>query len=104
MPPLLQELLSMFAKDIGHFEPMFSHRLLPSPSGIKISRIASSSNGLCVACTLRTDRKSTRLNSSHLGISYAVFCLKKKNTHEPTSSDRAASQRRTAPRGATASA
>src|SRR5258705_5799803 len=29
--------------------------------------------------TLR-DRKSTRLNSSHLGISYAVFCLKKKKT------------------------
>src|SRR5205814_5352809 len=28
----------------------------------------------------RGDRKSTRLNSSHLGISYAVFCLKKKNT------------------------
>src|SRR5258705_4209169 len=25
------------------------------------------------------DRKSTRLNSSHLGISYAVFCLQKKN-------------------------
>src|SRR5258705_5558394 len=30
------------------------------------------------------DRKSTRLNSSHLGISYAVFCLKKKKRlHEP---------------------
>src|SRR5437899_8824290 len=28
------------------------------------------------------DRKSTRLNSSHLGISYAVFCLKKKNVSE----------------------
>src|SRR5262245_63181665 len=27
---------------------------------------------------VREDRKSTRLNSSHLGISYAVFCLKKK--------------------------
>src|SRR5256885_3177772 len=27
----------------------------------------------------RRDRKSTRLNSSHLVISYAVFCLKKKN-------------------------
>src|ERR1035441_10739852 len=26
------------------------------------------------------DRKSTRLNSSHLGISYAVFCLKKRNS------------------------
>ena len=45
----------MFAKDIGHFEPMFSHRLLPSPSGIKPSRIARSSKGLCVDCTLRTE-------------------------------------------------
>src|SRR5256885_165323 len=30
-----------------------------------------------------TDRKSTRLNSSHLVISYAVFCLKKKKYKEP---------------------
>src|SRR2546426_7709947 len=29
----------------------------------------------------RADRKSTRLNSSHLVISYAVFCLKKKNSN-----------------------
>src|SRR5688500_19347436 len=29
----------------------------------------------------KEDRKSTRLNSSHLVISYAVFCLKKKNKH-----------------------
>src|SRR3712207_7443213 len=28
------------------------------------------------------DRKSTRLNSSHANISYAVFCLKKKKTYE----------------------
>src|SRR5690625_5696604 len=28
------------------------------------------------------DRKSTRLNSSHVAISYAVFCLKKKKRHE----------------------
>src|SRR3712207_6965697 len=28
-----------------------------------------------------TDRKSTRLNSSHANISYAVFCLKKNNVH-----------------------
>src|SRR5215204_7019989 len=34
-----------------------------------------------VACTPR-DRKSTRLNSSHTVISYAVFCLKKKNKKE----------------------
>src|SRR2546430_12062471 len=30
----------------------------------------------------RSDRKSTRLNSSHSQISYAVFCLKKKKTYE----------------------
>src|SRR3712207_7543463 len=30
----------------------------------------------------RQDRKSTRLNSSHANISYAVFCLKKKNSTE----------------------
>src|SRR5579864_9703108 len=29
------------------------------------------------------DRKSTRLNSSHMSISYAVFCLKKKNKQQP---------------------
>src|SRR5690625_6696170 len=29
------------------------------------------------------DRKSTRLNSSHVAISYAVFCLKKKTEHQP---------------------
>src|SRR5476651_803595 len=34
------------------------------------------------------DRKSTRLNSSHANISYAVFCLKKKNEHpEPHAKD-----------------
>src|SRR5256885_10852217 len=40
-----------------------------------------------LASTLTGDRKSTRLNSSHLVISYAVFCLKKKNnTNKRTSS------------------
>src|ERR1039457_1287358 len=33
----------------------------------------------------KTDRKSTRLNSSHLVISYAVFCLQKKNQQRLTS-------------------
>src|ERR1035437_11106629 len=43
----------------------------------------------CLPCVCQTayqgpnpsDRKSTRLNSSHANISYAVFCLKKKNKH-----------------------
>src|SRR3989442_9960744 len=33
----------------------------------------------------RQDRKSTRLNSSHVRISYAVFCLKKKKTKKTAS-------------------
>src|SRR5438045_7527183 len=42
-------------------------------------------NGLsiCVGSAF-VDRKSTRLNSSHLGISYAVFCLKKKKEYYST--------------------
>src|SRR3712207_8238113 len=32
----------------------------------------------------RADRKSTRLNSSHANISYAVFCLKKKKQYQPS--------------------
>src|SRR3989442_9579791 len=36
---------------------------------------------LCEHCE-HSDRKSTRLNSSHVRISYAVFCLKKKKTRQ----------------------
>src|SRR5256885_9877547 len=39
----------------------------------------------CLYCA-HIDRKSTRLNSSHLVISYAVFCLKKKKNRRPTTS------------------
>src|SRR3712207_9345405 len=35
-----------------------------------------------LAMELRADRKSTRLNSSHANISYAVFCLKKKKNKQ----------------------
>src|SRR2546427_4853446 len=49
---------------------------------------ATSGGGTCVARRARApassiDRKSTRLNSSHSQISYAVFCLKKKIIHSP---------------------
>src|SRR5205814_10579147 len=43
--------------------------------------ISTPTAGSCPKCGMALmlrDRKSTRLNSSHLGISYAVFCLKKK--------------------------
>src|SRR5262245_63685360 len=54
------------------------HDALP----ISTVRRASTSRGpttrRAAGCSPCRDRKSTRLNSSHLGISYAVFCLKKK--------------------------
>src|SRR5258705_8098727 len=55
--------------------------------------------GDCVgtaADDLDGDRKSTRLNSSHLGISYAVFCLKKK---KPLAPGHPLPSRRAPPRG-----
>src|SRR5690606_41998896 len=63
----------------------------------------ATSTGTCIRCTgappvrppwptqrsssARRDRKSTRLNSSHVKISYAVFCLKKKNNKKTERSD-----------------
>src|SRR5262245_1392693 len=45
------------------------------PGSARVLRRPSGSHG---PVRRSSDRKSTRLNSSHLGISYAVFCLKKK--------------------------
>src|SRR3712207_7782342 len=57
----------------GHF----AHDLLPLPfSEEALAHVAG-----------RVDRKSTRLNSSHANISYAVFCLKKKKKHQLNSLD-----------------
>src|SRR5947208_11498619 len=48
-------------------------------AGVKPGMTVSQAIGLCSSLRLcEPDRKSTRLNSSHQIISYAVFCLKKK--------------------------
>src|ERR1039458_614598 len=58
--------------------PCFLFRFCSMTSAIgAISSLCSRSGGTTIWNTLNRDRKSTRLNSSHLGISYAVFCLKK---------------------------
>src|ERR1035438_10623342 len=44
----------------------------------KIAALLFNVSNIVSTNKISTDRKSTRLNSSHLGISYAVFCLKKK--------------------------
>src|SRR5205814_9871574 len=53
-----------------------SSRLAPADITVLLMR------GALYVCS--SDRKSTRLNSSHLGISYAVFCLKKKKKKKKT--------------------
>src|SRR5262245_65653612 len=56
------------------------HDALPisSPPSEDATRVPPEDFRRHAAATKGSDRKSTRLNSSHLGISYAVFCLKKK--------------------------
>src|SRR5439155_26905221 len=58
-------------------------RLSPACSTFSLaaSKIRTRSRCFARAATAKQDRKSTRLNSSHVAISYAVFCLKKKK-HE----------------------
>src|SRR5690606_40207468 len=48
------------------------------PGGRDTTRITASPASLWRDILIEKDRKSTRLNSSHVKISYAVFCLKKK--------------------------
>src|SRR3989442_11323591 len=49
---------------------------------IRIQAVFKRSHSLSIAMRESKDRKSTRLNSSHVRISYAVFCLKKKKKIE----------------------
>src|SRR2546430_12680962 len=56
-------------------------RALCQPQGAAILEVDVEGLELLAQLLHRIDRKSTRLNSSHSQISYAVFCLKKKNTN-----------------------
>src|SRR5256885_11410320 len=49
--------------------------------GVNAGPITAARRSPVNGAIVNQDRKSTRLNSSHLVISYAVFCLKKKTTH-----------------------
>src|SRR5437773_3642011 len=63
--------------------PIYTASFESTPRASSSRRFISSWNSISPARSRRrsvssTDRKSTRLNSSHITISYAVFCLKKK--------------------------
>src|SRR5256885_4228148 len=60
---------------------LFPYTTLFRSYGTTEPRYFSTSAG-CSRAASPKDRKSTRLNSSHLVISYAVFCLKKKTNEE----------------------
>src|SRR5205807_5241684 len=72
---------------LGCAKGAFAQPYSSCPVPFSFSSAASEGLADCLCCSatqrsnsaLALDRKSTRLNSSHLVISYAVFCLKKKN-------------------------
>src|SRR5207249_9326909 len=76
------------AKD--HFLALVSHELRSPLAGIRIwtNLLRRGTLGPQEAARaleiIERDRKSTRLNSSHVSISYAVFCLKKKRSNVPS--------------------
>src|SRR2546430_8857494 len=62
----------------GHHAPVAARH---APVHLTLSHVGVV---LLLVLALAVDRKSTRLNSSHSQISYAVFCLKKKKTYRNT--------------------
>src|SRR5713101_9733878 len=72
------EIYTLSLHDALPISPGRAPRVAPSRAGHACRRVARRAAG--------RDRESTRLNSSHMSISYAVFCLKKKkkiNTTQP---------------------
>src|SRR5690625_6628500 len=69
---------------VGAPVPLADHVVLPRALQKKVdTHLMFSDGGLSLEqVAQRIDRKSTRLNSSHVAISYAVFCLKKKKTND----------------------
>src|SRR5690242_21129366 len=60
-------------------------RQIRAESGVPIVMLTAKTDTVDVVLGLESgDRKSTRLNSSHMSISYAVFCLKKKKKQQHT--------------------
>src|SRR2546430_7640639 len=65
------------ALDVDVFDPSQLSVFMPEPDGPGLADVERQ--------LAHIDRKSTRLNSSHSQISYAVFCLKKKTRRSPIS-------------------
>src|SRR5699024_11575945 len=95
-PPALHSFPTRRSSDLAPADPRHPGSLLPTSAGSRARAVVRQGNQApahvgttraltvalrpahCVHSRLPEDRKSTRLNSSHVSISYAVFCLKKK--------------------------
>src|SRR5699024_12758960 len=76
---------TLFRSDIGIHRPDIFHKFWSHRHLFILQIMHGLSVFLCQLRELRKrDRKSTRLNSSHVSISYAVFCLKKKTKQQST--------------------
>src|SRR5690625_7099464 len=78
--PLLKEILQQMEKSFGVRFQMIELVYVDENEIVRINREFLGKEYITDIITFPyQDRKSTRLNSSHVAISYAVFCLKKKN-------------------------
>src|SRR5438477_9312406 len=68
LPPIAAIEFALLSEPPRHEEPALGFRFVSEDERVNLLRLLP----------VGTDRKSTRLNSSHMSISYAVFCLKKK--------------------------
>src|SRR5438876_6764810 len=79
---------SLLQIELGHVDAVAGHQTpmvlgAGHPLAIPLQRAAQAASRLALHGQAQ-DRKSTRLNSSHPSISYAVFCLKKKKKYSST--------------------
>src|SRR5256885_3849325 len=74
------EALEVLGREPGAFDLLLTDIQMPVMDGIALALTAARDFPDLMILLMTGDRKSTRLNSSHLVISYAVFCLKKKRT------------------------
>src|SRR6266508_5317847 len=78
--------IAKFSGGTAHAPAVFGHEVVGEvvsvgPGVVRFvpgQRVVAAHHVPCFHCHYCRDRKSTRLNSSHVAISYAVFCLKKK--------------------------
>src|SRR3712207_8788943 len=66
---------------VGGLDLRVAEKSRTTPQVVQQGHAVAVADALEKAVGLAADRKSTRLNSSHANISYAVFCLKKKNRY-----------------------